>query len=156
MLRCVLLLCALSGAAPAVAELLAASDGCSSSTLYFAGLATRHAGARAGAAREELLAALAVTAARCASLAAEPAVRHAFHAYYSFYLVLEPDGRAERRRLWPRLCALANAGLSAGERPRSIVFVPRDALPGLDSLAQLTLHEGNQFAACGAGEPYWR
>jgi hypothetical protein len=156
MLRCVLLLCALAGAAPALADLLAVSDGCGSSALYFAGLAARRPHPRVGAAREELLAALAVTAARCASLEAEPAVRHAFHAYYSFYVVLEPDGRAERQRLWPRLCALANAGLPAEARPRSIVFVPQDALPALDSLAQLTLHEGNQFAACGAGEPYWR
>lgn len=152
--RCLLFLCALTFAAPAVADLAAFGNGCGLSAFYFAGLAAhRSAGA---APREELLAALSITAAACASLAAEPTVRRVFHAYYSFYVVLEPDGRDERRRLWPRLCALANAGLPAGVPPRSIVFVPRGAATDLETLAQVMLYEGNQFAACGAGEPYWR
>ena len=137
------------------------TDGCEQSRDYFHQIIERErakkSAAGQGAADEEAMAkALADNLAVCGALQREATVRFAFVSYASFYLVLDPDGRALRKANWAPLCAVANAGAPPGARQRSLIFVPLESVGRTQSFGRLTLNNDNQFAACGGPEPFWK
>jgi hypothetical protein len=145
--------------APAAA--LHVTDGCEQSRAYFHQIIeaerAKKAAASLGAADEEAMAkALADNLAVCRALQQEGAVRFAFVSYSSFYLVLDPDGRALRKANWQQLCTVANAGTAAGVKQRSLIFVPLESVGRTKSFGRLTLNNDNQFVACGGPEPFWK
>ncbi len=152
---------AVVGASCVPAAALRITDGCEQSREYFHQIieAERAKKASAGqsAADEEAMAvALADGLPLCRALDAEAGVRFAFVSYSSFYLVLEPDGRAARKANWIRLCEVANPGAAAGAKQRSLIFVPLDSVGRTQTFGRLTLNNDNQFAACGGPEPFWK
>lgn len=152
---------AVVGASCVPAAALRITDGCEQSREYFHQIieAERAKKASAGqsAADEEAMAvALADGLPLCRTLDAEAGVRFAFVSYSSFYLVLEPDGRAARKANWIRLCEVANPGAAAGAKQRSLIFVPLDSVGRTQTFGRLTLNNDNQFAACGGPEPFWK
>jgi len=154
----VLIALALSSA-PAAA--LRVVDGCAESQKYFSQIIEKErakkAAAGQGAADEDAMAkALADNLAACRALAGDKAVRHAFLTYSSFYLVLDPDGRGERKGNWVRLCEIANTGRPADVKPRNVIFVPLESVGRTQNFGRLTLNNDNQFAACGGPEPFWK
>ncbi len=143
------------------AAALRITDGCEQSREYFQqiieGERAKKVAAGQGAADEEAMAkALADNLAACRALDQEAAVRFAFVSYSSFYLVLDPDGRAVRKANWLRLCEVANAGAAAGVKQRSLIFVPLESVGRTQTFGRLTLNNDNQFAACGGPEPFWK
>jgi hypothetical protein len=145
--------------APAAA--LRITDGCEQSRAYFhdiieAERAKKVTAGQSAADEEAMAAALVAGLPLCRALDAEAGVRFAFVSYSSFYLVLEPDGRAARKANWVRLCDVANAGIAAGAKQRSLIFVPLDSVGRTQTFGRLTLNNDNQFAACGGPEPFWK
>jgi hypothetical protein len=145
--------------APAAA--LRITDGCEQSREYFSQIieaerAKKTAAGQSAADEEAMAKALADGLAACRALDQETAVRFAFVSYSSFYLVLDPDGRAVRKANWRALCAIANPGAAAGAKQRSLIFVPLDSVGRTQTFGRLTLNNDNQFAACGGPEPFWK
>ncbi len=145
--------------APAAA--LRITDGCEQSREYFhqiieAERAKKAAAGQSAADEEAMAKALADNLAACRALDGEAAVRFSFVSYSSFYLVLEPDGRAARKANWVRLCEVANPGATAGVKQRSLIFVPLESVGRTQTFGRLTLNNDNQFAACGGPEPFWK
>jgi hypothetical protein len=137
------------------------TDGCAQSTEHFSRIVeaerAKKAAAGQSAADEDAMAkALADNLAPCKALTADDTVRHAFLTYSSYYLVLDPDGRAERKGNWVRLCGIANASLPAAVKPRNVIFVPLESVGRTQNFGRLTLNNDNQFAACGGPEPFWK
>jgi hypothetical protein len=143
------------------AAALRITDGCGQSSTYFGEIieaerAKKAAAGQSAADEEAMAAALADGLAACRALETEAGVRFAFVSYSSFYLVLDPDGRAARKANWTRLCAVANPGAAAGAKQRSLIFVPLDSVGRTQTFGRLTLNNDNQFAACGGPEPFWK
>lgn len=160
MLRLTAMFAAL-GLSCAPAAALRVTDGCAQSSTYFGQIIeaerTKKAAAGLAAADEEAMAAaLADGMDACRALEREPEVRFAFLSYSSFYLVLDPDGRAVRQGNWIRLCEIANPGVAAGTKQRNLIFVPLESVGRTQTFGRLTLNNDNQFAACGGPEPFWK
>jgi hypothetical protein len=137
------------------------TDGCAQSSEHFARIIeterAKKAAAGQSAADEDAMAkALAENLAACKALTADDTVRHAFLTYSSFYIVLDPDGRAVRKQNWVRLCGIANTSVPAGAKPRNVIFVPLESVGRTQNFGRLTLNNDNQFAACGGPEPFWK